>query len=102
MWIELCLLIVALVAGFYLNFKRKTRYFEGKGIPFVPVIFPWGNEETKRVFKGEMHFISTFDKYYQEYKNHPIVGVFSFTEPTVIINDIDLVKQVLLKCNFTN
>ncbi|PSN51920.1 hypothetical protein C0J52_12806 [Blattella germanica] len=34
---------------------------------------------------------------YEEYKNEPYVGIYSFDKPSLMVRDLDLVKNVLVK-----
>ena len=95
MIVELVLLVLALLAGYYLHFKRKTSYFKDKGIPFVEPYFIFGTKDNLKMFMGKVHFIKLLESIYWNFKQHPIVGYFNFDTPWVMVNDIDLIKQVI-------
>uniref|UniRef100_A0A1L8E423 Putative cytochrome n=1 Tax=Nyssomyia neivai TaxID=330878 RepID=A0A1L8E423_9DIPT len=87
--------VVTIVILLYLWVKRKYRFFEKKGIPFVPPRFPLGNlwgvgsKKHTGVFVREM---------YSKLKGRDILGgVYFFIRPVVMPLDLDLIKRILVK-----
>ncbi|XP_055696377.1 cytochrome P450 6A1-like isoform X1 [Lutzomyia longipalpis] len=87
--------VVTLVILAYLWIKKKYRFFEERGIPFVTPKFPLGNlwgVGSKRhtgMFVREM---------YSKLKGRDVLGgVFFFIRPVVMPLDLDLIKHILVK-----
>ncbi|XP_014218829.1 cytochrome P450 6B2-like [Copidosoma floridanum] len=68
----------------------KQRNVEGpKPIPF------FGN--LKDVFFGKTHMAMLTTRFYNEYKNEPIIGMYLNWSPALILRDADIIKDVLIK-----
>jgi cytochrome P450 family 6 len=95
--VYLKLILFAVSALVLIRFWVKKRYshFKQRNIPYVEPIFPFGN------LKGvgsEMHANDLFTKLYNELKNKgPISGVFFFFTPQVLVTNLDVIKDILIK-----
>ena len=46
---------------------------------------------------GKSSFITNLDCIYEQFKSEKVVGLFNFSQPYLVIQDVDLVKQVMVK-----
>lgn len=95
-------LLLGLVALIYYFIYRKTQYFQSRGVPCVEPEFYYGNS---RGVGKDYHLCELIKKLYLKLKaNGPVAGMYLYTKPTLMVMDLDLVKQVLVKdfSNFPN
>lgn len=92
-------ILLALIYLVYLWIKKRYSFFKEKNFPFVEPSFPFGN------LKGagrEYHANELFQKFYTELKDKgPACGIYFFLTPNVMITDLDVIKDVLIR-NFDN
>ena len=85
--------VLCLVLHYYLTsnygFWKKQGVKGPKPIPF------FGN--FKDVIFGNIHPALHFQKYYEEYKNEKLIGIFGRSTPLLVIRDPDLIKDVLIR-----
>ena len=89
----LCGLIALLLALYY--FLKPPNFWEKKKIPGPKPIPVFGNffpTATGRKSVGD-HITNL----YEQYKHEPVFGLYFQTEHTLVINDPDLIKIVLIK-----
>lgn len=92
-------LFLGLVALIYYFIYRKTQYFQSRGVPCVDPEFYYGNS---RGIGKVFHQCELIKKLYLKLKaKGPVAGMYIYTNPTLMITDLDLVKQVLVK-DFNN
>ena len=91
-------LVVSLSAIFialYLYFTRNFTFWKKLGIPYVtPTPFVGNLKECafQKVNIGEH-----FQQIYEQHSDKPYVGLFSFDKPILLIRDLELVKNILVK-----
>jgi hypothetical protein len=91
-------LVVSLSAIFialYLYFTRNFKFWQKLGIPYVkPTPFVGNLKECafQKVNIGEH-----LQQIYEQHSDKPYVGVFSFDKPILLIRDLELVKNILVK-----
>lgn len=89
--------IIALtVAYLYFVLKKKFSYFDEKGIPHLkPESWVFGN------VKGvgtTIHLIDVLQKIYDHSKVKDVIaGLYIMSNPTLLIIDLDLIKQITVK-----
>lgn len=86
--ILLCLLIAMLFA---LRWYQHW-YWRSKNVPFVPIKFPYllGNSTSER------HQALEFANFYNEHRtDHPLIGIYMFLTPAVLIVDLELIRTIL-------
>jgi cytochrome P450 family 6 len=93
------ILLLTLIYLIYRWIKKRYSFFEINKFPYVKPAFPFGN------LKGagtECHANELFDKLYTELKHKgPACGVYFFLTPNIMITDLDVIKDVLIR-NFDN
>ena len=97
----LLFIILPLLGALYLFLKKKFSYFEEKGIPHIkPSSWFLGN--LTGVGKT-IHFVEFIKQVYEESKKKGDVigGFYSMFTPTLIVNDLELIKQITIK-DFNN
>lgn len=85
-----------LILYFFGIFKNPYAYWRSKGVPYEEPTFPYGNTKD---FGKTIHPSSFFKNLYDKYKptGAKICGAYFFHRPWVIILDIELVKNILVK-----
>ena len=58
----------------------------------------WGETVINQINSiGQIHFINLAERIYWNWKRYPIVGYFSFSEPNVLVNDVEMIRNILIK-----
>ena len=63
----------------------------------MPSNFPFGSFNNWNLLTQKRSFLNNLDDVYFKYKQHKLVGAFSISTPSLIINDMELIKHVLIK-----
>lgn len=94
MWLLLLVGIGIVGLGGYLYVKYIFSHWARHGFPYwKPVRIPFGS--MKAYYDRERSFGLAIRDIYLESKE-PFIGIYAFTNPAVLIRDIDLVKRVLV------
>lgn len=91
----LLLLIAAAVVAFaalYLYFQKQYEYWDKKNVPHGKPVFPFGNLQGAN--KENLGVV--LKRVYDEGKHHRFYGIWQFHKPTLMVNDLDLIKRVLV------
>ena len=95
----LAVLLGAVLALAYLWMRKKFTFWEDRGFVQAPPEIPYGN------IKGlgsKKHFYEIFTDLYNNYKNvTTVVGIYFFTSPSLVVTDLELIKNILIK-DFNN
>ena len=96
-----CLLLVIVISlsaifiALYLYFTRNFNFWQKLGIPYVnPTPFVGNLKDS--VFQ-KVNIGTHLQKIYEENSDKPYVGIFSFDKPILLIRDVELVKNILVK-----
>jgi cytochrome P450 family 6 len=94
--------ITAILIGLYFYVTRNFKFWHKLGIPYVkPTPFVGSLKECVllKTTIGEH-----LQKIYNDHSDKPYVGIFSFDKPSLLLRDVDLVKDILVKDfqNFTD
>jgi cytochrome P450 len=99
MFVSLILvLVVSLSAIFiasYLYFTRNFKFWQKLGIPYVKPTPFVGN--LKECAFQKVNIGKRLQEIYEEHSDKPYVGIFSFDKPVLLICDLELVKNILVK-----
>lgn len=92
--------VLPILLGFaWLFVRRKYSYWSDRNVPFVKPTFPHGN------IKGlgkTIHISKLMQRFYNELKGRASFGgLFFFLRPVVLVTDLDLAKNILIK-DFTS
>jgi len=90
--------IVILLALWYYNCTKNYGIFEAKGIVEPPKYFPVGTYSSgwKILFK-KTNVFQALDELYFKYSNERYLGIYGFGRPVLVINQLDDVKNILIK-----
>ncbi|TRY80861.1 hypothetical protein TCAL_07803 [Tigriopus californicus] len=97
MWVELILTFIGLFLSLYLYMTRKFNYFKDRGIPYMEPSFPFGSNNMFQTFTGKSSFVEIGDYIYWNFPGAKIVGQFQFSEPQVMVKDLELAKNIMIK-----
>lgn len=87
-------IVVALIALYY-YLTVNNNFWKNRGIAGPEPVLGFGN--MKKVLLGKESMSQFLTKIYHEYKNEPIIGIFTTRTPQLIIKDPDLIKTILIK-----
>ncbi|KDQ77054.1 Cytochrome P450 6j1, partial [Zootermopsis nevadensis] len=87
----LCYLFIYL----YFHFTRNFNFWKKLGVSYVKPLPFVGN--LKEVMFLKENVGKTFQRIYNEHSDKPFVGIFAFDQPSLLIRDLDLVKNILVK-----
>lgn len=95
----LLIILAAILLGFssftYFFFYRPLKYWKVRGVPYVEPQFYYGNT---RGLGKTVQVASFFQEMYGKLKGKgPIGGTYWFMQPKVLVLDLDVVKQILVK-----
>jgi cytochrome P450 len=79
----------------YLYFIRNFNFWKKLGIPYVKPLPFVGNLKDAALQKVDIG--RNLKQIYDEHKSKPYVGFFSFDKPSLLINDPELIKTVMVK-----
>ena len=91
-------LVVPLSAIFiasYIYFTRNFKFWQKLGIPYVKPTPFVGNFKECAFQKASIG--KHLQKIYEQHSDKPYVGIFSFDKPILLIRDLELVKNILVK-----
>lgn len=70
-------------------------YWKRHGVPFVRATPLLGSMTKVCLFSRNV--AENFDELYSELPDEPIVGIHLFTKPALLIRNVDLVKEIVVK-----
>lgn len=89
------LLALAVVIGFYVNFKVRTRrYWADRHVPFEEPSFLVGNTKEAN-HKKPLPVV--LDEFYNKHKEKRFFGIWLYIRPAFLVFDLDLIKTILVK-----
>lgn len=94
MFTLLILTVFSIVFGLYLYLKRHFSYWERLGFPYIrDVVIPYGNMGAHARKERSMG-TAVWDLY--NGTQEPFVGMYAYTNPAVLVRDVELVRRVLV------
>jgi cytochrome P450 family 6 len=88
-------LILTVVTLIYLWIKKRYNYWNERGFLNPPSQFPFGSIKGAAQTKNPCEVI---DDIYKKFKGKaPVVGIFAFFDPTVLVIDPELYKNVFVR-----
>ncbi|XP_044004675.1 cytochrome P450 9e2-like [Aphidius gifuensis] len=94
----LWMLIIGVTSGLYMLYSQMT-YWSGKSVPYEKVTPIIGS--LAPVFFRKKSFAEFIYEAYNKYKDAKYYGMMDFNTPTILVKDIDLLKDICIK-NFDN
>jgi hypothetical protein len=92
---SLIFVITAIFIGLYFYITRNFKFWQKLGIPYVKPTSFFGNLKECALQKTTIG--EQLQKIYNEHSDKPYVGIFSFDKPSLLIRDLELVKNILVK-----
>jgi hypothetical protein len=96
---SLTLVLVVSLSGIfialYLYFTRNFNFWHKLGIPYVKPTPFVGN--LKECAFQKVNIGKQLQQIYEEHSDKPYVGIFAFDKPVLLIRDVELVKNILIK-----
>lgn len=88
--------VLPLAAAVYFFLKKRFAHFEENGIPFVkPNSWMLGNMGEVRT---KIHMVDLFRQIYEACKGKDVIaGYFTSVSPTILITDLEMLKNVTVK-----
>lgn len=88
-------LTVILVGLVYFLVKKRFSYWTDRGFKQIPGSFPFGSLQG---IGTTIHMTGLLTQFYNKYKNvSSVIGIYFFTLPTVMVTDLDLIKDILVR-----
>ncbi|XP_024880595.1 cytochrome P450 6B2-like, partial [Temnothorax curvispinosus] len=87
--------IVALILALYYYLTLNFDFWKSRGVRGPRPIPLFGNFKDVTFSKISAHNYLT--KMYNKYKDEPLFGIFAGMTPVLIVKDLDLIKNVLIK-----
>jgi len=81
--------------AFYHYFTRNFTFWHKLGIPYVKPTPFLGN--LKDCAFQKVNIGENLQRIYKQHSDKPYVGIFSFDKPILLIRDVELVKNILVK-----
>jgi cytochrome P450 family 6 len=88
-------IITAIFIGLYFYFNRNFIFWQKLGIPYVKPTPFVGNLKECVLLKTTIG--EKLQRIYNQHSDKPYVGIFSFDKPSLLIRDLELVKNILVK-----
>jgi len=85
----------AIFIALYLYFTRNFKFWQKLGIPYVKPTPFVGN--LKECAFQKVNIGKHLQHIYEEHSDKPYVGIFSFDKPILLVRDLELVKNILVK-----
>lgn len=95
-WIwEIFFLIFVSFGALYAYFKIwASKHWARRGIPYEEPSFIFGNMKDSSYRRT---FPQVLDELYFKHKEKKLLGIFVYTKPSILINDVELLKHILVK-----
>ena len=87
--------ITAIFIGLYFHFTRNFKFWHKLGVPYVKPTPFVGNLKDCVLLKTTIG--EQLQRIYNEHSDKPYVGIFTFDKPSILIRDLELVKNILVK-----
>jgi cytochrome P450 family 6 len=88
-------ILTAIFIGLYFYFSRNFKFWQKLGVPYVKPKPFFGNLKDCVFQKVSMG--KNVQQIYEDHSDKPYVGIFSFDKPSLLIRDVELVKNILVK-----
>jgi len=79
----------------YLYFSRNFDFWKKRGIPYEKPLPFVGN--LKEAALQRVHVGRNLKQIYDQHKSKPYIGFFSFDQPSLLFNDPELIKRILVE-----
>jgi hypothetical protein len=87
--------ITPIFIGLYFYVTRNFKFWQKLGVPYVKPTPFFGN--LKECVLLTTNIGQQLQRIYNEHSDKPYVGIFSFDKPSLLICDVELVKNILVR-----
>jgi cytochrome P450 family 6 len=87
--------VTAIFIGLYFYVTRNFKFWQKLGIPYAQPTPFVGNLKECVLLKTTIG--EQLQRIYNEHRDKPYVGIFSFDKPSLLVRDLELVKNILVK-----
>ncbi|XP_069699332.1 cytochrome P450 6j1-like [Periplaneta americana] len=87
--------LVTVIAAIYFYVTRKFNFWKNHRVAYVKPVPFFGS--LKDLVLQKVSIGTYLKQVYDDHKGEPYVGIFSFDKPAVVVCDLDLIKNVLVK-----
>lgn len=94
-YFELICGLAAVVLAVYYYFTSTFEFWKIRGVPGPKPTPVFGNIKDTMLLRTSM--ADYLRNLYNEYKDEPMVGIFTRRTPILILNDMDMIKDVLIR-----
>lgn len=92
---DIFLLIGTILLATYLRWRLYSKYYWRKrGIPYEEPLFLLGNTATVNITTTS---IERINEIYTNNKKHKLFGMWLYTKPILLVQDLALIKNILVK-----
>ncbi|XP_076666516.1 putative cytochrome P450 6a14 isoform X1 [Andrena cerasifolii] len=79
----------------YYYYTSTFHFWKNRGIPAPQPSIIFGN--AKKTILMKLSMSEYLKEVYDEYKNEPVVGLYFRATPVLVVNDLDLIKDILIR-----
>ena len=90
----LCAISIVILTIYY-YYSLKYAFWKDRGISGPKPIIFFGNLGNSIIKKKSLS--ETVKKWYDDYKHESVFGIFEGTIPVLVINDLDMIKDILIR-----
>jgi cytochrome P450 family 6 len=87
--------ITPIFIGLYFYVTRNFNFWQKLGVPYVKPTPFFGSLKECALLKTTIG--EQLQRIYNEHNDKPYVGIFSFDKPSLLVRDLELVKNILVK-----
>ncbi|XP_055601541.1 probable cytochrome P450 6d5 [Uranotaenia lowii] len=87
-------ILCSIVALGVVFINRKLNYWQDLGVPQLHPTFPFG--DFGPVIRRQQSLPEFYRNVYYRTKHQPIIGLYTFLKPTLLVNDLSLINDVLV------
>lgn len=92
---EILIGVIALLSALYYYLTSTYNFWKSRGVPGPePVLFVGTIQD---LFFARRSLGCYLKKIYDEYRDEPMVGIYTRRDPVLVLNDMDLIKTILIK-----
>ena len=98
MFLQLVVVLVGVLTFLFFRIWKKLKLWSSMGLVEDPGSFVMGSQPNSDALSQKSSFNDMFDEAYEKFQDQNMWGSYGmFGEPHLIINDLDLAKDVLIK-----
>lgn len=92
---EICIAAAIILWTCYNYVTKYYTYWKDRGVPYIGARFPFGT--LSDVMLGQKNVGEGFEWCYRQLKEERYFGVINGRSPTLVVNDLDVIKRILVK-----